>query len=485
MIGAGFGGLTAAILLARQGLDVTLLEKNEGPGGRAQVYRDGGFTFDMGPSWYLMPDIFDAFFARIGERAEDYYRVKRLDPSYRIFFGPEDHVDIASDLEKNVTLFESIEPGCGPRFREYLRVAEHKYDVSIREFLYKDYRNVFDFLNRRTMMEGRDLHVFENLDKYTRRFFNSERLRRVLEYSMVFLGGSPQNTPALYSLMSHVDFNLGVWYPMGGIGAVVDAFHKIALSSGVKVHFGQEVRKIVERGGKVAGVQTDSGEFPADIVVVNADYAHAETRLLEARNRTYPEKYWAKRTIAPSAFMMYLGLKGSVPNLAHHTLSFQHDWVDHFDSIFKTPAWPKEPSIYINCPSKTDPGTAPEGHETMTVLVPIAPGLTDNPETRACFEDVVMDQVENLVGYPLGPSIVSKRVFGPNDFAGEFNAYKGTALGLSHTLMQSAAFRPSHRSRKVKNLYYTGQYTHPGIGMPMTIISSTVVSDLIAQECLK
>jgi phytoene desaturase len=482
VVGAGFGGLSAAILLARQGFEVTILEKGPGAGGRARVYRNNGFTFDMGPSWYLMPDVFEAFFDRIGRKVEDHYRLVRLDPSYRIYHGVGDYVDIAAGPEANLALFESIEPGAAARFREYLAAARLKYDIAIAEFLYKDYRNVFDFLNRRTLLEGRDLHVFESLDRYARRFFQSARLRSILEYSMVFLGGSPANTPALYSLMSHVDFNLGVWYPLGGMGAVVRAFLDIAESCGVNARFNCPVTKVLTESGRAVGVRTAEGDLEADVVVMNADYPHAETQLLDESSRTYPARYWRRRTLAPSAFMLYLGIEGKLPGLLHHTLSFRHDWTAHFDSIFRAPAWPEKPSIYVNCPTRTDASLAPEGHEAITVLVPVAPGLEDDDATRERYEALVLGEVEAIVGESLDGRIVSRRVFGPRDFALEFNAYRGTALGLSHTLLQSAVFRPSHRSRKVRGLYYTGQYTHPGIGVPMALISSTVVGDIIARD---
>lgn len=482
IVGAGFGGLSAAILLARQGLNVTLLEKGPGPGGRARVYRDGGFTFDVGPSWYLMPDVFQAFFDRIGHRVENHFRLVRLDPSYRIYFGADDFVDIAADLEANVALFEAIEPGAAARFREYLRIAERKYSIAISEFLYKDYRHVFDFLNRRTLVEGRNLHVFESLDRYARRFFHSARLRSILEYSMVFLGGSPTNTPALYSLMSHVDFDLGVWYPLGGMGSVVNALLGIAQSCGVDARFNCPAAKVLTEGGRAVGVRTTQGDLDTDVVVVNADYPHAEMDLLDEGSRSYPASYWSKRTLAPSAFMLYLGIKGSLPELLHHTLSFRHDWTAHFDSIFRSPAWPQKPSIYVNCPTRTDASMAPEGHEAITVLVPLAPGLDDDDDARERYEALVLGEVEAILAESLDGRIVSRRVFGPRDFRLEFNAYRGTALSLSHTLLQSAAFRPSHRSRRVRGLYYTGQYTHPGIGVPMALISSTVVSDIIARD---
>lgn len=315
VIGAGFGGLATAALLAKQGLDVVVLEKNDDVGGRAMVYREAGHTFDMGPSWYLMPDVFDAFFESLGAKAEDLFELVRLDPSYRIFFGPDDYLDIRADLEPNIALFESIEPGSGAKLREYLDQAAYQYDVALKEFLYRDYQTVFDFFNKRTMTEGRKLHVFENLAKYTKRYFASDRLRKVLSYSMVFLGGSPSNTPSLYCILSHVDFNLGVWYPMGGIGVVAQALRRLAEGFGAKVRVGCEATRIAVKNGRAEGVYAGDEFFPADYVVANADYPHVETALLEPQARTYSERYWRSRTLAPSAFMLYLGFNRRLPRI--------------------------------------------------------------------------------------------------------------------------------------------------------------------------
>jgi len=482
IVGAGFSGLASAALLARKGFRVLVLEKNSAPGGRALVYERDGFRFDMGPSWYLMPGIFERFFAIFDKKTADFYELRRLDPSYRVFFGPDDWVDISSDFDKNLDLFERLEAGAAEKLREYVRIASHQYDAAVGEFLYKDYRSVLDFFTRRTLVEGRKLHVFESIDRYARRFFRSERLRRILEYSMVFLGGSPSNTPAMYSLLSHVDFNLGVWYPVGGMGSVVSALRELAESFGAVVLFEQEVKGLNVRGGQVVSVATDSGDFPADAVLVSADYPHSELDLLEPGYRSYGAGYWRKRVLAPSALLIYLGLSKPIPNLIHHSLSFQHDWIEHFNSIFDAPAWPEKPSYYMCCPSKSDRGVAPPGCENVVVLVPIAPGLQDDDDTREWFADRIIGYLEELVGEPIRDKVVSRTLFSQRDFASVFNAYKGTALGLSHTLLQTAVFRPSHRSKRASNLYYTGQYTHPGIGLPMARISAEIVSGIIERK---
>lgn len=482
VVGAGFSGLASAALLAKDGYEVTVFERNAGAGGRAGVLRTNGFCFDMGPSWYLMPDVFERFFSEFGRHPSDYYELVRLDPSYRIYFGPSDYVDVPGELDGVRELFEHHEPGAAAKLDEYLEVAEYQYGAAMREFLYKDYRSLFDFFNRRTMVEGRKLHVFQSMDDYARRYFASERLRRILEYSVVFLGGSPKNTPAMYSLLSHVDFNLGVWYPMGGIGSVVAALQALAESQGARILFDHEVLGIATERRNAKALRTIHGEYPVDAVVVTADYAHAELDLLSKSDRTYGERYWHSRTLAPSALLIYLGLSQPLEGLLHHTLSFEHDWMKHFDSIFHAPAWPDKPSYYICCPTKTDNTIAPEGGENLVVLVPLAVGLDDSDSVREKYADRIISSVECLIGQKIAPLVQSRNLFSQRDFMSAFRAFRGTALGLSHTLRQTAVFRPRRRSKRVKNLFYSGQYTHPGIGLPMTLISATVTAQTLAEE---
>ncbi len=481
IIGAGFGGLSAAALLAYKGFDVTVFEKNDQSGGRASVYREKGFTFDMGPSWYLMPDVFEKFFAEFGKKPTDFFELKRLDPAYRIYHGKNEYVDVSADLEKNMALFEAMEPGSAKQLTRYLAQSKYQYDVSMSDFLYKDYTSLMDFFNRRMLVEGRKLHVFESLDTYTRRYFKSDKLRKILEYSMVFLGGAPKNTPAIYSLMSHIDFNLGVWYPTGGIGAVVQAIEKVARSYGAHFAFNTPVERIIVEDKQARAVVVNGQTIEADIIISGADYKHTESTLLTKENQTYSKKYWDKRTLAPSAFMLYLGYDRKIAGLEHHTLFFDNDWVRHFDAIFEHPEWPEHPSYYVSCASKTDPTIVPPGGEALVILVPIAAGLEDTDEIREKYTEKVLVHLESLLGQNLHDTVV-KKVFSQRDFASMFNAYKGTALGLSHTLMQTAVFRPRHQSKKVSNLYYTGQYTHPGIGMPMCLISSELVAGAIEKK---
>lgn len=478
IIGAGFGGLSAAALLAKDGFAVTVFEKNSQPGGRASIYQESGFLFDLGPSWYLMPDVFEKFFAEFNKKPEDFFTLKRLDPAYRIFYGKDDYVDISSDLQKNMDLFESIEPGAALQLSRYLAQSKYQYDVSMKDFLYKDYTSLLSFFNRQMLIEGRKLHVFETLDKYTKRYFKNDKLRKILEYSMVFLGGAPKNTPAIYSLMSHIDFNLGVWYPEGGINRVVQALVTLAESYGACMSYNSPVERIEVVDGRARGVIVNGDLVEADIIIANSDYHHTETVLLEKKFQTYSESYWEKRTIAPSAFILCLGYDRKIKGLKHHSLFFDHDWMKHFDTIFEDPSWPEHPSYYVSCASKTDSTIVPPGGEALFVLVPVAAGLEDSDDLRARYAEKIITHLGDLLGEDLHNPVVQK-IISHRDFKELFNAYKGTALGLSHTLMQTAVFRPHHQSKKVANLYYTGQYTHPGIGMPMCLISSQLVASNI------
>lgn len=482
VVGAGFSGLAVAALLAKKGYDVTVFEKNEQAGGRARVYKTAGFVFDMGPSWYLMPEVFENFFSVFGKKPEDYYKLVRLNPMYRVFYDRSDFLDVPAELGKVMELFAGIEENGYMKLRLYLKQAESNYDVAMKYFIYRDYSSVFSILSPKIIFNGFRLRLFSSLDSLVRRFFSNGKLIKLLEYNSVFLGGSPKNTPALYSIMSHVDLNLGVWYPLGGLGKVVEGIQKVAEEQGAKFVFDCSVLSISVGEGRVKGVVTDKGFFDADVVVVSADYHHAETRLLEPHYQSYPEDYWRKKVVAPSAFLIYLGLCKKIEGLRHHNLFFDSNWDNHFNSIFQLHTWPENPSYYVNCPSKTDDSVAPEGSENLFILVPVAPGLVDSDELRESYCEKIIKHLESLLGENIRDSIVFKRIFSHRDFIVDYNSYKGTALGLSHTLFQTAFFRPRHRSRKVKNLYYVGHYTHPGVGVPMAIVSAHIVSDLMEKD---
>jgi phytoene desaturase len=482
VVGGGLGGLASAALLGKAGWRVTVLEKNDTTGGRARLWSEKGYQFDMGPSWYLMPEVFEKFFALFGRRREEYYPLQALDPYYRVFFAPGEPVDIGPDLGKVKELFDRFEPGGGERLQRYVDRAKYKYDVAMAEFLYKEYASIFDFLNLRMLVQGSRLNVFGRLDKSVRRYFTDRRARQILEYAMVFLGTDPSQAPALYSIMSHVDLNLGVHYPSGGLQTVSAALTRLAQEQGAEILPQRTVRKIVVEGGAARRVVTDSGEYPADAVVVNADYAFAEMQLLEEAYRTYPRRYWERRVLAPSFFVMYLGVRKRLASMVHHNLYFSESWERHFDAIFREPSWPERPCFYVSCISKTDPGAAPPGSENVFVLVPVAPGLDDSDEQREGYGEAVLEHVEEVTGETLRPALEVRRIYSHRDFQRDYNAYKGTALGLAHTLNQTAVFRPQFRSRKVRGLYYTGQYTHPGVGVPMVLIAAQVVAGIVGGD---
>ncbi len=484
VVGSGFGGLSAAALLAKEGHNVTVLEKNEFAGGRASVYSEEGFNFDMGPSWYLMPDVYENFFAEFGKKPEDLFELKRLDPSYRIFFGDTKVVDIASDLEENYKLFDEFEENGGEKLKEYLESAGKLYDSSVKEMLYKDFTSIFDFLNGKLLLQGIRLNILESLDHFVNKRFESDEARKVVEYSIGFLGGSPQNTPSMYHIMSHIDLSMGVFYPEGGMRKVVRSIYDLALSYGVEFKFDEPVISIDVEDKKAKQVVTDKGIYDADLVLVNADYAHSEIDLIPEKYQTYSENYWDKRVMAPSAMVAYLGVDKVVESLDHHNLFLDDDWSDKFDQLFdpEKAAWPDSPSYYVNIPSRTDSTAAPPNSDTLFVLIPLAPGLEDTPENRESLYNKIMDDLEEKTQEEIRDHIVIKRIFALDDFKDRYNAYKGTALGISHTLRQTALWRPAHKSKKVDNLYYSGQYTHPGIGVPMTLISSQIVAREINQE---
>ena len=482
VIGAGFGGLSAACLLAHNGWEVTLVEKNAEIGGRARVWKQNGFTFDMGPSWYLMPEVFDRFFEQVGAAREEYYRLERLDPYYRVFFAPDEAVDITGDIERTREVFDGFEMDGGRKLDAYLEQARYKYDTAMRDFLYREYRSIFQFFNRRLLIEGSRLNVFGSLDSFVGKYFQDHRAKKILEYAMVFLGNSPKNAPGLYSIMSHVDLNLGVWYPEGGIGNVITSLAKIAESKGVRILRNREVTKIDVDGERAARVHTVDGDLPADVFVVGADYHHTETRLLDPLHQSYPEPYWEKRVLAPSMFIIYLGIKRKLQSLVHHNLYFRPDWDEHFRLMFDSPAWPENPCYYVSCASKTDTRSAPDGSENVFILVPVAPGLDDTDELRERYAERVIEHIEMLTRESLHTDVAVKRIFTHRDFSEDYHSYRGTALGLAHTLRQTAFFRPAHRSKRVRNLYYTGQYTHPGVGVPMTLIASEITTNRIIAE---
>ena len=482
VVGGGFGGLSTACYLADAGADVRVLEKNEQLGGRASRLERDGFSFDMGPSWYLMPDVFERFFDHFDRSPDDYYELEPLDPHYRIFFKDGDQCDVRGDGAYMRELFESYEPGAGEAFDRYLSKSQSHYETAMEQFIYEDRSQLRDWIDpsiARTAPVG--LSLVGSMQSHVEEYVDHPKLQQILQYTLVFLGGSPKTTPAIYNIMSHVDFNLGVYYPAGGMGAVVDAVVELGEELGVTYETGREVTAITRaRDGFV--VETGAESYRPDRVVVNADYAHAEQELLPEHERQYDDDYWDSKTYAPSAFLLYLGVEGDVEELAHHTLVFPTDWDGHFEQIFEEPAWPDDPAYYLCVPSRTDPSVAPEGHSNLFVLVPLAPGLTDGDKLREQYRDKILADIAENTGVDLRDRIVVEEQFGVRDFGERYNATQGTALGLAHTLRQTSLLRPSNRSSAVDGLYFTGSFTTPGIGVPMCLISGEHTANALVSE---
>lgn len=475
IIGAGLGGLSAAALLAKRGYRVTMLEKNEHPGGRANIFTAEGFTFDMGPSWYLMPDIFKHFYDLMEEDIHEHLNLVRLDPSYRVFFPGDEHIpelDIYSDLERDLPTLEKLEPGVTPRLREYLKRSGEQYALAKKSFMYRNYNSVFDFLSWDIMKEGRRMNPLQTMEHYLNSWFKDERLKKILEYTLVFLGSAPSKTPALYNIMNFIDFDMGVYYPKGGIYEIVRSLVSLCEQHGVHIRTNTAVNNIVVENNTATGVELESGEtINADYVISNADLWFTETKLLEEQHQSYPESYWEKRVMGPSAFIMYLGLDKEVPQLTHHNLRFGEDWKQNFKEIFDDPQLPKDPSYYVCKPTHTDDNVAPDGQDILFTLVPIPAGLTPTEEDKKEYRDKIISMIASDLNIPdIESSIVYERSYWGDDFGRDYNAYKGTALGMAHTLKQTL-LRPGNMSKKVKNLLYTGAGTNPGIGMPICLIS--------------
>lgn len=481
VVGAGFGGLSAAAYLARDGYDVTVLEKNDQPGGRAMILKKKGFTFDLGPSWYMMPDVFDDFFADFGKKTSDYYQLKRLNPSYRVYTNTEHH-DVRTAKDGGLQLFDDIEPGSADKIRALLKKANKEYDLVREHLLMRDYMGFGDLVNPKALGMLAKPELIRPYHNRIKKAVNNEDLQKILEFMVVFMGGSPQNIPAVYSLLAHVDFNLGIWYPMGGFGAVARAFESLCKELGVTIRYNAEVTHIEIEENQACAVHVGNERIVADTVVMNADYHHAETKLLKHQNRSYSEQYWSKRTLSPSSLLIYLGVNKKVPGLLHHTMFFDADWHGHFNQVFKTKTWVTRPLFYVGTPSKSDPVVAPEGKENIVILVPIANGLQVDAAHRDELVSSVIARMEARIGTKFAEDIIVKEVRDTAYFEDTFHAYKGNSFGLAHTLAQTAPLRPRMQSRKVKNLFYVGQYTNPGTGVPIVILSGKVVSRLMSEK---
>lgn len=481
VIGSGFAGLAAACCLAKEGIAVTLLEKNEQLGGRARSFEVMGFTFDMGPSWYWMPDVFEEFFAQFGKKPSDYYELLRLDPSYQVVF-PTEILDIPASLSELESLFEQIEPGAAANLRKFLVQAEYKYRVGMGEYVRRPCLSPFEFFDTRLLVESLRIQMVQTMRQHVAAHFHDPRLRQIMEFPVLFLGGTAREIPAMYSLMNYADLVLGTWYPMGGMRKIADALITLAQSLGVTFKAQEPARRILVKLGKAIGVETDNGFYPADTILGAADYHHVEQELLAPGWRTYDEPYWDARVLSPSSLLFYLGINKRLKNLRHHNLFFDTGLDQHADEIYHNPRWPTDPLFYACCPSQTDTTVAPEGSENLFILMPVAPGLKDTDATREHYFTLIMDRLEQRTNQTIRDSIVFKRTYAHRDFITDYHSYKGNAYGLANLLKQTAFFKPRMQSRKVRNLYFAGQLTTPGPGVPPALISGQVVSRVILES---
>ena len=481
VIGAGFSGLSCSCHLAKLGYKVTLLEKNDQPGGRARSYSDKGFTWDMGPSWYWMPDVFEKFFNTFNKQVSDYYQLDRLDPSYRIKFK-DDTIDIPARMSELEELFEQIEPGSSKKLQSFLKQAKYKYDVGVKKLVYKPSRSILEFVDIKLLLGLLKMDVFTSIAKHVRKHFKDERLIQLMEFPILFLGATADNTPALYSLMNYADLSLGTWYPKGGMKSVVDGMVTLAEELGVDIKLSEEVSNFSFNGKRVTSVNTSSERYECDMVVAGADYHHVDQHLLPESFQNYSKKYWDTRVLAPSSLLYYIGVDKKLPKLQHHTLFFDEDFRQHASEIYDNPRWPSKPLLYVSATSKTDETVAPEGKENLVVLIPVAPDIEDTEDTREKYFKMIMDKLEAFTGEDIRNHILTKRSYAHKEFLEDYHSFKGNAYGLANTLLQTAILKPSLKNKKLKNLYYTGQLTVPGPGVPPSLISGEVVAKEIAKD---
>ena len=478
IIGSGISSLSASCFLGREGYDVTIIEKNDSIGGRARKFQADGFTFDMGPSWYWMPEVFENFYKQFGHTSSDFYKLKRLDPSYRVFWNDDTYTDVPSNLEELKNWFERNEKGSSDKLVQFLKDAEIKYKVGMEELVFKPSLSLFEFVNSKVFKGLVSMNLFSSFGKFIRSYFKNEKIIALLEFPVLFLGAMPNETPALYSLMNYADIKLGTWYPEGGMHKFIEAFEKIAVENGVKFILNQEVISFEKNEKKVYKVITNKGSFETDIVISGADYQHTDKKLLNG-SANYSDQYWDKRVMAPSCLLFYVGVNKKLKNVEHHNLFFDESLENHGREIYKNPQWPTSPLFYLCAPSVTDNSVAPANCENLFFLIPIAPDLEDTEQNREKYFNILLERLEKRTGNKISENIIYKKSFCIDDFKKDYNAFKGNAYGLANTLKQTAIFKPSMRNKKLKNFYYTGQLTIPGPGVPPSIISGEVVSKFI------
>lgn len=482
VVGSGFSSLSVASYLAQEGHKVEIFEKNEMPGGRARQFKRDGFTFDIGPSWYWMPDVFDSYFGDFGKKVEDYYKLEKLDPGYEVYFDNQQSIKIGDSLEKIYAAFEEEEAGSSVPLKRFIKKAADNYDIAIKDLVYRPGISPLELVTPATIKKVG--YFLSTIKKEVMKEFNNPRLAQILQFPVLFLGAKPSQTPAFYNFMNFADFGLGTWHPDKGMYSVVEGMVKLAKELGVTFHLNENVEEILVENKKAVGIISNGKKHTADVVISGADYHHSET-LLKPQYRAYSEAYWDKKTFAPSSLLFFIGMDKKVKNVSHHTLFFDVDFDAHAADIYDHPKWPKEPLFYANFPSITDASMAPEGKEACFLLIPIAPGLEDTEELREKYFDIVIDRLESLTDQTIRESILFTESFCVNDFVEQYNSYKGNAYGMANTLLQTAFLRPKLKSKKVDNLYFTGQLTVPGPGVPPSLISGKLVANLVSPPTTK
>ncbi len=479
IIGSGFSALAASCYLAQNGFEVTILEKNKTVGGRARQLIKDGFTFDIGPTWYWMPDVFEKFFADFEKKPSDYYTLQKLNPAYEVYFDSLNSIKIPDNLSDILSVFEKEEKGSAHHLNQFLEEAKFNYDVAIKDLVYRPGVSFTELITPVTIKKVNQF--FTSIRTKVRKKVKSHKLRQIMEFPVLFLGAKPSDTPSFYSFMNYADFGLGTWHPKGGMYEVIKAMVTLATELGVKIETNQNVEKINVENGIVKSVVSNGFIINSDIVLSGADYHHTET-LLDKKYRGYSEKYWDSKVFAPSSLLFYVGFNKKIENVSHHTLFFDTDFDVHAEAIYDNPRWPEKPLFYASFPCKTDSTVAPIGTEAGIFLIPIAPGIEDTPEIREKYFQNIIKRFEILTFQEVSENVIFKESYCVNDFVNDYNSYKGNAYGLANILTQTAFLRPKIVSKKVENLYFTGQLTVPGPGVPPSLISGKIVSDLINKK---
>ena len=481
IIGGGFAGLSSACYLAKAGYEVSIFEKNSTVGGRNRKFSENGYTFEMGPSWYWMPDVFDKFFSDFGKNREDYYKLTKLNPSFSIVFDNKEKVDIPAEEKELIQFFENIEKGAGSKLQEFMSDAKYKYDTSMDKLIYKPGKSIVEFIELDVIKGVFKLNLFSNFKKFVRKYFKDKKLTALMDFPVLFLGSAPEDTPALYSLMNYAGLLLGTWYPKNGMYRIIESMEELAKELGVKIHTNTEISNINTNQKSVTSITLEGKEITFDAVIGAGDYHHMES-LLPQEKRNYTENYWETRTLAPSSLIFFLGVNKKLEGLDHHTLFFDESLDDHSKEIYKDPRWPEKPLFYICNPSKTDPSLAPEGHENIFVLIPIAPDLKDTNDVREKYYNIIMDRMEKQLGQNIRENVDYKKSYCIKDFKDDYHSYKGNAYGLANTLLQTAFLKPKLKNKKLNNLVYSGQLTVPGPGMPPSLISGKLAAEEIIKQ---